>query len=80
MALGASRESNSLLILRDTARMAAVGLALGLLLSVGATRLETSVLFGVRPLDALSLFGAIGVLSYRNLTRSMAPRAARRLR
>jgi hypothetical protein len=63
MALGASRESTALLILRDTARMAAVGLVLGLLLSVGATRLETSVLFGVRPLDALSLLGAIGVLS-----------------
>jgi predicted permease len=63
MALGASRESTALLIFRDTARMAAVGLVLGLLLSVGATRLETSVLFGVRPLDALSLLGAIGVLS-----------------
>jgi hypothetical protein len=63
MALGASRESTAFLILRDTAGMAAVGLALGLLLSIGATRVETSVLFGVRPLDPLSLFGAIGVLS-----------------
>lgn len=63
MSLGASRESTALLILRDTARMAAIGLVLGLLLAIGATRLETSMLFGVRPLDALSLLGAIAVLS-----------------
>jgi predicted permease len=63
MALGASRESTAFLILRDTARMAAIGLVLGLPLAVGATRLETSMLFGVRPLDALSLLGAIGLLS-----------------
>jgi predicted permease len=63
MALGASRESTVLLILRDTARMAAIGLVLGLFLAIGATRFETSLLFGVRPLDALSLIGAIGFLS-----------------
>ncbi len=63
MALGASRESTALLILRDTARMACIGLALGLVLALGATRLETSMLFGVRPLDALSLSCAIAVLA-----------------
>ena len=63
MALGASRETTALLILRDTARMAGIGLLLGLLLAIGATRLETSMLFGVRPLDALSLVCAIGVLT-----------------
>ncbi|MGC1423797.1 MAG: ADOP family duplicated permease [Terracidiphilus sp.] len=63
MALGASRETTALLILRDTAGMAAVGLALGLLLAIAATRLEASVLFGVHPLDALSLIIAIGVLA-----------------
>ena len=63
MALGASRQATALLILRDTARMAAVGLAIGLLLSFGAARLEASVLFGVRPLDALSLAVALVVLA-----------------
>jgi predicted permease len=63
MALGASRESTAFLVLRDTARMAWIGLALGLILAMGATRLETSMLFGVRPLDALSLSGAIAVLA-----------------
>jgi predicted permease len=62
MALGASRESTALLILRDTARMACIGLALGVLLAIGATRFETSMLFGVRPLDAVSMSYAIAVL------------------
>jgi ABC-type antimicrobial peptide transport system permease subunit len=62
MALGASREATSLLILRDTARMGCTGLALGLLLAIGAARLESSLVFGVRPLDALSLAGALGIL------------------
>ena len=63
MALGASRESTALLVLRDTARMAAIGLALGVVIAVAATRLETSLLFGVRPLDAVSLIGAVMVLA-----------------
>jgi predicted permease len=63
MALGASREATARLVLRDTARMAAIGLAIGLALSLAATRLEASLLFGVRPLDALSLSGALCVLA-----------------
>jgi predicted permease len=63
MALGASRETTALLILRDTARMACIGLALGIVLAIGATRLETSMLFGVRPLDGLSLSCAIALLA-----------------
>jgi ABC-type antimicrobial peptide transport system permease subunit len=43
--------------------MAGIGLVLGLLLAIGATRLETSMLFGVSPLDALSLTVAIAVLA-----------------
>ncbi|MGB9408166.1 MAG: ADOP family duplicated permease [Terracidiphilus sp.] len=62
MALGATREATAWLILSDTARMAAIGLALGLVLSVAAARVESAVLFGVRPLDALSLIGALCIL------------------
>jgi hypothetical protein len=63
MALGASREATAWLILRDTARMVAIGLAMGLVLSLGVARLEAAVLFGVRPLDAFSLAGALCVLA-----------------
>ncbi len=61
MALGASRADTSRLILRDTAGMAAVGLVLGLATSIAAARVEASVLFGVRPLDPLSIAAALGV-------------------
>jgi predicted permease len=63
MALGATREATAWLILRDTARMAAIGLGMGLVLSLAAARLEASVLFGVGPLDALSLAGALCMLT-----------------
>jgi len=62
MALGATRESTAWLILRDTVRMAAMGLTIGLVLSVVAARLEAAVLFGVRPLDAFSLAAALCIL------------------
>ena len=63
MALGASREITALLILGDTARMAGVGLALGTVLALAGMRFESSVLFGVRPLDPLSVGIAVVVLS-----------------
>ena len=63
MALGASREATSLLILRDTAGMGCVGLALGLVLAAAAARLESSLMFGVSPLDGLSLAGALGIIA-----------------
>jgi predicted permease len=63
MALGASRQATVWLILRDTASMAAIGLAIGFLLALAIARLETSVLFGVHPLDALSLIEALVILA-----------------
>jgi predicted permease len=62
MALGASRENTVLLILRDTARMAVIGLAAGVVFAIAATRFESSMLFGVRPLDASSIGCALLVL------------------
>jgi predicted permease len=73
MALGASREATAWLILRDTAIMAAIGLAMGLGLAIGAARLEASVLFGVHPLDALSLTGALFVLATASAVAAWIP-------
>jgi ABC-type antimicrobial peptide transport system permease subunit len=73
MALGASRKATSLLILRDTAAMSFIGLALGVLLALGAARLESSLVFGVSPLDALSLAGALGILALAILSASWLP-------
>jgi predicted permease len=61
MALGASRADTSRLILRDTAGMAAVGVVLGVAASIAAARVEASVVFGVRPLDPLSIAVALAV-------------------
>ena len=63
MALGASRQATALLVLRDTARMALIGFALGIAMALAAARFEASVLFGVHPLDALSVAGALCILS-----------------
>lgn len=62
MALGASREATVQLVLRDTARIAAVGLAIGIVLALAAARIETAALFGVHPLDGLSFVEALGIL------------------
>jgi len=63
MALGATRQATAWLVLRDTARMTAIGLTIGLALSLVAARFEATLLFGVRPLDSLSLVGALCILS-----------------
>ena len=51
MALGAQRDQVMRLLLWDGMRPALFGVVLGLLASVGATRLIQSLLFGTRPLD-----------------------------
>jgi predicted permease len=73
MALGASREATSLLVLRDTAGMGFTGLVLGVVLAAGAARLESSLVFGVSPLDALSLAGALAILATAIAAASWLP-------
>jgi hypothetical protein len=63
MALGASRQATTLLVLRETARMAGSGLVIGLAFALLAARIETAALFGVGPLDTLSLASALGILA-----------------
>jgi predicted permease len=73
MALGASREATVWLIVRDTARLAVVGLSIGLALALGAARLESALLFGVRPLDALSLAAALCILAIAMASAAWLP-------
>lgn len=54
IALGASRADVLRLILTQGARMTLLGLALGVTLSLGLTRIITSQLFGVSPWDPLT--------------------------
>ncbi len=61
MALGAQRSDVLRLILRQGATMALVGVALGIVLALGLTRLMSAQLFGVTAHDPLT-FAAVGVI------------------
>jgi putative ABC transport system permease protein len=73
MALGASRQGTALLVLRDTAKIALIGFAIGLLLAAVATRLETSMLFGVHALNPVSLVAACALLIAASLGAAWLP-------
>ena len=57
MALGAQRVNVLLLVLNQGVRLAAVGIAIGLAGAWGLTRLMSTMLFGVKPTDAVTLVG-----------------------
>lgn len=62
MALGASRESVLGRILRSSLVLAGVGIMIGLIASFWLTRFLQSLLYGVKPLDAVTFGGAVLVL------------------
>ena len=73
VALGADRRDVLRLVVGEGMRPVAVGMAVGLLLALGATRLLTSFLLGVSPLDALTFVGGAAVLTAVALTASYLP-------
>jgi putative ABC transport system permease protein len=62
MALGATRERVLLKTLRHGFSLTAIGAVIGLVASVGLTRLLTSLLYDVKPLDGPVMVGAIILL------------------
>lgn len=63
VALGAQRGDVLRLILVDGARLAFIGIAIGLAASLGLTRLLAKMLFGVRPTDPFTLAAVTMVLT-----------------
>jgi ABC-type antimicrobial peptide transport system permease subunit len=61
MALGATERQVMTLVLGQGMRLGAAGLVLGLALAVGVTRVLTTMLHGVRPLDPIT-YAAAGCL------------------
>jgi putative ABC transport system permease protein len=61
MALGAERSNVLRMVLGQGARLAATGIALGVLAAVGITRFMSSFLYGIRPTDPFT-FGAVSLL------------------
>ncbi|HEV2421406.1 MAG TPA: ABC transporter permease [Candidatus Acidoferrales bacterium] len=80
MALGAQRTDVLRLILGESARLAAIGLVIGIGLSFAATQLISSLLFGVKATDPLTFFIVAVVLCGVALLASYIPaRRAMRL-
>jgi predicted permease len=61
MALGAARGNVFAMVLRQGARLAGVGIGIGLLVALSVTRLMASFLYGVRSTDPLT-FAAVSLL------------------
>ena len=58
MALGAQRADVMRLVLKQGMKLVLIGIAIGVLLAVGASRLIQSLLFGVGPADPIAFLGA----------------------
>jgi predicted permease len=73
MALGASPADVLKQVFLEGGRLAALGLALGLITALALTRLMTSMLYGVKPSDPLSLGGAAALLAVVALAACYIP-------
>jgi predicted permease len=63
MALGATRQALTGLVIRHGFRLAALGVGLGMVLALASVRLLTSMLYGVRWFDPLTLAGVLLVMT-----------------
>lgn len=73
MALGAHRSSVHRMVLGDASRLAAIGIASGLICSLGATSVLRSFLFGVHTWDISTLTAVVTVLGITALIASYIP-------
>jgi putative ABC transport system permease protein len=73
VALGADRGRVILLVLREAVLLLAVGVAVGVLLSIWVGRTAATLLYGLKPYDPLSLVGASLLLAGIALAASYLP-------
>jgi predicted permease len=73
MALGATRGTVLRRFMRESARLTAAGIALGLTLALGAGQLLSSQLYGVSPRDPWVLLGASALLALAATAASWLP-------
>jgi len=73
IAVGASRRDVLTLVVGGAMRLALVGLAVGLVLAVGAGQLLRSQIFGVSPLDPMTFVGVIALLAAVALLAAWLP-------
>jgi putative ABC transport system permease protein len=73
VALGATSGDVVSILVGNGARMAAIGLGCGLAMAIVAGRLITSMLYGIRPQDPLTIAGAVLLLSGAALVAALIP-------
>jgi predicted permease len=73
LALGAPRAAALWMIVRDTALMVAVGVAIAVPPVFGLGRLVQSQLFGVQPMDAATIVAAAGLVAFVALVAAALP-------
>jgi putative ABC transport system permease protein len=73
MALGASPARVQALVLRQGLTLAAIGIAMGLVLTMGAVRALNSVLFAITPWDPVAWVGAAATLFFVAVLASWLP-------
>jgi macrolide transport system ATP-binding/permease protein len=73
MALGARRETVVWMVMRDVLLLAIMGLAIGLPVALGASKVIESLLFGVKPGDPWSLASALTILLSAALAAGYLP-------
>ena len=73
MALGASRRDVTGLVMQETFTMIALGLGIGLVLCVTASRALTTLLFDTAPTDPVTYGGVVAVLAASGLLASYVP-------
>ena len=73
MALGAQRSNVLGLVLGEGARLALLGVAIGIAVSFAITRLISSLLIGVSATDPLTFVGLAALLSLVALVASYVP-------
>ncbi len=73
IALGARRGDIVRMIIGEALAMVATGMAIGFAMVIAVTRLLTSVLMGVSPIDPLALLGGAALLGLAALLASLVP-------
>jgi len=73
MALGAQRGDIFRLVVGEVARMAAIGVVIGIAISLAITRLMSTLLFGISATDPLTFVGVAVLLSVVALVASYIP-------
>jgi ABC-type antimicrobial peptide transport system permease subunit len=73
MALGAERGNTLMLVLRESILMGGIGCVLGLPLALTATRLASSLLFGIGPWNAAVIAAAMVVLAVVLFAAGLVP-------